>query len=149
MTQQPPQPPMPVGGYADVFDLTLGAYGASFRFGVNGPVIQQGAQQVQQVEITTRVFMSLEHLKALAYVVHREVIRHEKKMGIVIPLADSVITQLLYPPPPNMTPVALEAYMTSMSPVAMAEWKAFWQDKGAMSPNGAAKDPAAIAAPGF
>ena len=146
MTQQQAQLPVPTS-YADVFDLTLSAYGATFRFGANGPVVQQGNQQVQQVEMGARVSMSLEHLKALAFVVHREVMRHEKKMNITIPLPEPVVAQLLYPPPANMTPEGLQAYMASMTPVALKEWKAFWQaNPGEVSPNGAAKDQVAAGA---
>lgn len=135
--QQTPQPASP-SSYSDVFDLTLSPYGASFRFGATGPVDQKTGAQV--VELNSRVFMSLEHLKALAFVVVRELIKHEKKMGVTIPLPDATISQLLYPPPPNIPPAALESYINSVQPLALKEWAAFWHGKKdsaqAVNPNG-------------
>ena len=144
MTQQSPQPAPQPTTYADVFDLTLSPYGASFRFGISGPVDQKTG--TQQIELNGRVLMSLEHLKALGYVVHREVLRHEKKMGVLVALPDQIITQLLYPMPPGLPPEAQENYVATMRPIALKEWAAFWKQEQptpqAASPNGAADDTA-------
>ena len=102
MTQQPPpQPVGPLPVYADVFDLTLSPYGAAFRFGLSGPVVQtrdpKDAGKVinqQQIEQGARVYMSLEHLKALAFVCTREVLRHERAMEIEVKLPAKVIESL-------------------------------------------------------
>ena len=149
MNQQPSPPAPQPTAYADVFDLTLSPYGASFRFGISGPVDQRTG--AQQIELNSRVLMSLEHLKALAFVVHREVLRHEKAMGLVIPLADQIVTNLLYPfpqapntPPPQ--PQAVEAWVNSMKPIALKEWREFWtagpKNPPEASPNGPAPDAA-------
>ena len=132
MTTQPPL--SAPSNYADVFDLTLSPYGATFRFGVRGPVDPKTSQQ--SIELNARVFMSLEHLKAMAFVMTREVLRHERTMDVQIKLASAVVKTL---------------------EVSQDEWDQFWYGwkerksfgpsvikslPEAINPNGVTDDPA-------
>ena len=115
----PPQPAL----YTDVFEVTLSAFGASFRFGARGavttvtdPATRQQVQQ-QAVELHSRMYTSLEHLKIMTFVMARDVLRHERTMGLEIKLPTDVIKQ------------------TASSP---EEWKQFWygwKDKQPFGPS--------------
>lgn len=117
----------PVAQYADVFDVTLSPYGASFRFGVRGAVDPKTKQQ--SFELVTRINMSLQHLKAMSFVICKELLRHEKNMNTIVALPDATISQLCYPVPATMNDQQAAQYMEEVTPLALEQWRSFWQQK--------------------
>ena len=82
--------------YTDAFDLTLSPWGGRYAFGVRLPISnpQKGQPPQTQLQQTTQVFMSLEHLKALVIISAREILRYERQVGFKIPLPSDVVKSL-------------------------------------------------------
>ena len=91
MTTQPPSQSPSASPYCDLFEVNLSPWGAGFRFGVRIAGPQPNTTVVQE---TSKLYMSLEHLKAMAFILSREILRFEKVTGLKIPLGDEVLITL-------------------------------------------------------
>ena len=90
-----PNTPASIGPYADVFSLSHNAWGACIAFGVHDMAPEKGKAVVREV---SRVYMSHAHIKAMAFVLHREVGAIEKHLGSKIPIAADVFDVLKISP---------------------------------------------------
>lgn len=121
--QQPQgQPLNPI--YCDAFNLTTGPYGAYILFGSKDPA---GGGQAARAQVV--VGMSIEHLKAMSFILTRQVLKHEKAIGKEAPLPDDVITDLVFPRPPKMSEAEATTYLEQVRPAALEQWRQFWQGK--------------------
>lgn len=82
----------PVDVYADQFLVTIGPFGANLSFDVNVPhpsgVSPQAAQRIATIR------MSTEHLKALAFILARQVKEIERQFGVKYDVPMQVRNQL-------------------------------------------------------
>ena len=86
--------PDPVDVYTDQFQISTGAYGCILNFLVtNREPVAPGALQ-QHPERVATLRMSLEHLKVMAFILHRQIMMHERNAGIRIPFPQAVLNQL-------------------------------------------------------
>lgn len=79
--------------YADQFTISTGPYGAMLSFNVSSH-IPAAPGQVQQPERVATIRMSLEHLKVMAFILHRQLMQHEQQTGTTIPLPQQILNQL-------------------------------------------------------
>ena len=94
-----------ISPYADVLSVSHNAWGACIAFGVHDMAQEKGTNVVREV---SRIYMSHAHIKALAFVLHREVAAIEKHLGSKIPIAPDVFEVLK---------------------IAPEYWEFFWQTK--------------------
>ena len=76
--------------YADQFQLHLGAFGCTINFQLSGaiPVVPGAPPQTERV---ATVRMSLEHLKALVFIMHRQLATYETQARVTIGLPIEVL----------------------------------------------------------
>jgi len=89
--------------YVDQFNMAIGPYGCALIFGLMrpGPPSEGGPRQVP----VATVRMSLEHLKAMAYVIHRQVTKYQSEFNVQVHIPEK----------------ALESLNTTKD-----EWRRFW-----------------------
>jgi hypothetical protein len=85
--------PEPVDVYADQFQLNTGPFGCSLNFLLSGPTppAPGAAPQVQR-QATVRT--SLEHLKVMTFILHRQISQIEEQTGTEIPIPVQVLNAL-------------------------------------------------------
>lgn len=69
-----------VDAYADHFQLLLGPYGSALTFGLT-PSSPPATGQPMDIRPVATIRMSLEHLKVVAYVLHRNLLDYERSTG--------------------------------------------------------------------
>ena len=79
--------------YSDQFQISTGPYGVMLNFNVSSH-IPAVPGQVQQAERVATIRMSLEHLKAMTFILRRQLLQHEQQTGTIIPLPQQVLNQL-------------------------------------------------------
>ncbi len=91
--------------YADQFQVNTNPYGCSLNFLVSPPTPPApGAPPQPQLQATIR--MSLEHLKMMAFILHRQVKQHEEGTGTSVPLP---------------------LHMLNALQIGLEDWNGFWQ----------------------
>ena len=83
----------PIDVYADQFQINTSAFGCVLNFSASGPTppAPGAAPQVQRL---ATVRMSLEHLKVMAFLLHRQLLQHETQTGITIQIPTQVLNGL-------------------------------------------------------
>src|SRR5262245_44472000 len=89
--------------FADQLVLTVGPFGCTITYSLSAPPLPGQTQPLQPLPVAT-IRVSLEHLKAMAFVVHKGVKDYEKE-HVPIGLSDKTL-ELLH--------------------VSRADWDAFW-----------------------
>ena len=86
--------PDPVDVYTDQFQVSTGPFGSVLNFHLTSrePVAQGAMQQHPERVATLR--MSLEHLKTMAFILHRQIMMHERNTGVRIQLPQIVLNGL-------------------------------------------------------
>lgn len=95
----------PADVYADQFQINLGVYGCALNFLVSSPLPPAPGAMVQAERLAT-VRMSLEHLKVMTFLLHRQIFQFEKQAGLSIPVPVQAL---------------------SMLQIRQEDWHAFWQ----------------------
>ena len=95
----------PVDVYADQFQVNTGPFGCSLNFLLSGPTppAPGAAPQVQRL---ATVRTSLEHLKVMTFILHRQVLQHEAQTGTDIQIPPQVLNALQ---------------------IGLEDWNAFWR----------------------
>jgi hypothetical protein len=85
--------PEPVDVYADQFQVNTGVYGCTLNFLLSSPT-PPAPGSAPQVERQATVRMSLEHLKVMAFILHRQLLGYENQTGARIALPVAVLNSL-------------------------------------------------------
>lgn len=99
--------PEPPDAYCDQLHVLIGPYGCALIFSAvrpGPPMVDTPAPKLPVDQVAT-LRMSIEHLKAMAFLLQRNVREYQKQAGIQVPLPEKVLGDL------RTTP---------------QEWKAFW-----------------------
>ena len=97
--------PEPNDFYADQFQFHINAFGCSLNFQLTDPMPPSlGAPP--QVDRVATIRLSVEHLKALTFILHRQIIAFEVQ---------------------NQTAVGLPSETLRAMQVRQEDWQAFWQ----------------------
>lgn len=94
----------PVDVYSDQFQINLGVYGCVCNFLVSNATPSAPGTPPQSERVAT-VRMSLEHLKLMTFVLHRQLAQFETQAGISIPIPLPVLSSLQ---------------------IRQEDWQAFW-----------------------
>ena len=91
--------------YADQFQVNLGTFGCTINFQLSGatPVAPGAPPQVDRV---ATIRMSLEHLKAMVFIMHRQLAGYEAQAHVEIGLPVEVLRALQ---------------------IRQEDWEAFWR----------------------
>lgn len=96
--------PDPVDVYADQFQLNTGPFGCSLNFLLTGPT-PPAPGEAPQVQRQATVRMSLEHLKVMAFILHRQVSQMETQ---------------------TQTEIAIPVPVLNALRIGPEDWNAFW-----------------------
>jgi hypothetical protein len=96
--------PEPVDIYSDQFQITIGPYGCVLNFSATSPE-PSAPGSPRAADRLASVRMSNEHLKVLTYVLRRQVLDYERRMGVRVPVPHEVLNALRVGP---------------------EDWEAFW-----------------------
>ena len=90
--------------YTDQFQVNLGPYGSTINFQLSGaaPVVPGAPPQIERV---ATVRMSLEHLKAMIFILHRHLVAYETQAQLTINLPAEVLRAMQ---------------------IRQEDWQAFW-----------------------
>ena len=83
----------PIDVYADQFQIHLGVNGCIFNFSMSRPDPPPLGSPPQSERVAT-IRMSLEHLKMMTFLVHRQLCQFESQAGISIPIPVQVLSSL-------------------------------------------------------
>jgi len=95
----------PADVYCDQFQINLNAYGCNLNFLISSH-LPPAPGAVPQSERLATVRMSLEHLKIMTFLLHRQLLQYEQQSGVSIPLPVQILTALQ---------------------IRQEDWQAFWQ----------------------
>lgn len=99
-------PNEPADVYADQVGINIGPFGSALNFAVSSPMPPPGGGAIPGHPIAT-VRMSLEHLKLMAFMIHRQLRQYERSAGIRVPISQDVLNQLR---------------------VGQEDWREFWKE---------------------
>lgn len=71
--------------FCEIFTVKPGPWGARLEFGIN--------DEKQGNVFHTRVYMSIEHLKAMAYILARQILKFEESIGIEVPMPEVILKE--------------------------------------------------------
>ena len=91
--------------YSDQFQVNLGPYGCTLNFMVTDPTPPAPGSTLQAKRVAT-VRMSVEHLKAMTFIVHRQIALAETQTGVRAEIPMEVLNSLR---------------------IAREDWDAFWK----------------------
>jgi len=80
----------PCDTYADAFGINIGPYGCTLNFLLSSPT-PPAPGTISQGDRVASIRMSLEHLKAMTFVLYRQLIGYEQQAHISIPLPMEVL----------------------------------------------------------
>lgn len=87
----------PFDEYADQFAITLGPYGAVLNFSRTSPK-PTAPGSPQQADYLGTIRMSWEHLKAMVFVIKRNINEAEAQLGVTIPVSHLVLNGMKIAP---------------------------------------------------
>jgi hypothetical protein len=87
----------PIDVYSDQFQLNLGPYGSTLNFMVSS-ASPPAPGQVPQPEHKATIRMSLQHLKVMAFVISRQVVRLERETGVKTEIPLQVLNSMQISP---------------------------------------------------
>ncbi|HEY7533893.1 MAG TPA: hypothetical protein VH681_14050 [Nitrospiraceae bacterium] len=90
--------------YTDQFQVNLGTFGCTINFQLSG-AIPAAPGAIPQIERVATVRMSLEHLKALVFIMHRQLAAYESQAHVSIGLPVEVLRAMQ---------------------IRQEDWEAFW-----------------------
>ena len=96
--------PEPLDIYCDSFTITVGAWGSNLTFQLREA--HPESTSIKQPERLGTVRMSNEHLKAMTFILRRQVIQYEQQHGVQCDLPVQVLSQM---------------------GIAPEDWDAFWK----------------------
>jgi hypothetical protein len=96
--------PEPFEIYADAFTVTVGAWGSNISFQLREP--HPEATSIKQPERLGTVRMSNEHLKAMVFILKRQIAQFEQGQGVQCDVPTQVLSQMQ---------------------IAREDWDAFWK----------------------
>ena len=97
--------PEPNDFYTDQFQFHLNPFGCSINFQLSGPVPPVMGTPPQMDRVAT-IRLSVEHLKALTFMLHRQITAYEAQ---------------------NQMAVGLPAEVLRVMQIRQEDWQAFWQ----------------------
>lgn len=97
--------PDPIDVYSDQFGINTGPFGCSLNFMVSGATPPAPGTPPQAERLAT-VRMSLEHLKLMTFMLHRQVAQQERQTGVTIEIPAVVLNQIQ---------------------IGQEDWAAFWR----------------------
>ena len=97
--------PEPADVYTDQFQVQIGPFGCSLNFSLS-PSTPSAPGTVPQADRVGTMRMSLEHLKAMTFILHRQVVQYESQAHVSVQLPDAVLTGMK---------------------IRQEDWQAFWQ----------------------
>lgn len=97
--------PEPSDVYTDQFQVNIGPFGCSLNFSVSPPT-PPAPGALSQAERVATVRMSLEHIKAMTFIMHRQVLQYESQAHVSVQLPTAILTGMQ---------------------VRQEDWQAFWQ----------------------
>ena len=83
----------PLDFYVDGFQIMLTAYGVTLNLARSGAPPPRPGTPLQG-ELLTTVRMSLEHLKLMAFVLHRQIHQHEVEHSVVVQVPSAILNSL-------------------------------------------------------
>lgn len=83
----------PLDVYCDQFQVNTNPYGSALNFFASPPAPPAPGVAPQSERLVT-VRMSLEHLKLMTFMLHRQIKQHEGGLGITIPVPVQVLNAL-------------------------------------------------------
>lgn len=91
--------------YSDQFQVNLGPFGCTINFQLSGatPTLPGAPQQVERV---ATIRMSLEHLKAIAFILHRQLVAYEAQAHLSVGLPVEILRGMQ---------------------ILQEDWEAFWR----------------------
>ena len=95
----------PLDVYSDQFQISIGPWGCALNFSMSNPIPPVPGQPPQAKHVAT-VRMSTEHLKAMAFLIRRQVMEIEKQTGLKVEIPMPVLNGL---------------------GIAMEEWNSLWR----------------------
>lgn len=87
----------PVDIYSDQFSLNLGAYGCTINFRKSS-AMPPAPGESPHIENLAAVRISLEHLKVMSFILHRQVQEYERQSGISVAVPVRVLNSLRISP---------------------------------------------------
>ncbi len=87
--------PEPFEIFADAFTVTVGAWGSSMSFQLREA--HPEATSIKQPERLGTVRMSTEHLKAMVFILRRQVLQYEQSQGVRCDVPTQVLAQMQIP----------------------------------------------------
>ena len=84
--------PEPFDVYADAFSITVTPWGANLSFQLHEP--HPSRQTITQPGTLGTVRMSIEHLKAMVFMLRRQVLQHEQSTGVKVDVPTQVLATL-------------------------------------------------------
>src|SRR5438034_3345026 len=78
--------------YADQAAANIGPFGCAIVFGLSPSMPPPGGVPVPVHVATVR--MSLEHIKLLTFLLHRQLLQYEQGSGVQIPIPQQVLNQM-------------------------------------------------------
>lgn len=97
--------PEPTDVYADQFQFQMNAFGCSINFQLSSPV-PPAMGTPPQIDRVATVRLSMEHLKALTFMLHRQIVTFEAQNQIAVGLPIEVLRGMQ---------------------IRQEDWQAFWQ----------------------
>jgi hypothetical protein len=91
--------------YADQFQVHMGPFGATINFSLTQATPPPPGSPPQSERLAT-IRMSLEHLKSMAFILHRQIIAYESQSHMSVGLPPEVLRAMQ---------------------VRQEDWEAFWQ----------------------
>ena len=83
----------PVDVFSDQFQINIGPYGCSMNFMASDPApVAPGTPP--QFKRLACVRMSVEHLKVMTFILHRQITKAEQQTGMVIQIPGQVLNSL-------------------------------------------------------
>jgi hypothetical protein len=83
----------PIDAYADQVTVTIGPFGCALNFAVSPAIPSVVGTPVAGQPVGT-VRMSLEHLKIVAYLVRRQLLKYEQDSGVRVAMPMDVLNRL-------------------------------------------------------
>ncbi len=85
--------PEPSDVYADQFQMNVAPFGCSLNFSLSQST-PSAPGSVPQADRVATIRMSLEHLKAMTFILHRQIVNYEKQVHISIHLPVELLTAM-------------------------------------------------------